>query len=103
MYHVMKSFGGYIEELRQEKGVTPEELARRLELSPSTTRSYIRHQYGRCTLLRIQEILRALEYPEGTMPHLKKSPPTAKQKPPSACVGGGYFMCLRGNRADGNQ
>lgn len=60
MYHVISNFGRYLEELRSQKGVTIEELAQQLEVTPGTVKRWIGRQYRDCTLGRVCEILRIL-------------------------------------------
>lgn len=60
MYHIINSFGRYIEELREEKGVAIEELASQLGVTPKTIKRWIGRQYRDCSLDRICEILRIL-------------------------------------------
>ena len=63
------SFAQQLRRLRRERGLTQEELARRLGLSQSTIRSY-EAGYGRPSPRRLPELARALAMPEGELARL---------------------------------
>lgn len=68
-----EELGAAIEKLRRENEVDAVELARRMETAPSTVKRWIRYNYCRCSLAKIQEILEAIRFPEHTLPYLKKA------------------------------